>query len=88
MSTPRLQVVENKTNPRSDRYVAFIEDDVNEGGSAIIGSGPTEIAAVVDAMANLAPILTELRHRNYELVTVESAPDEWRKHLAAIADPR
>lgn len=78
--SPSLCVVEDKTNPRSDRYVVFVEDD---DGAVILGSGPTEDSALIDAQANLAPILGALRHKTYELATVEIPPaDTWGRHRA------
>lgn len=83
MADPSLQVVEDKTNQRSERYVVFVEDD---NGATVLGSGPIEDEAVVDALANLLPIVEALRRRTYELATVEiPQPEDWGRHRASVA---
>lgn len=84
MSAPTLVVVENRTNPRATRYEVYIEE---AEGSAIVGSGPTERDAVVDALANLSPILTALRSGDFEIVTLESVERTEYEQRRMLANP-
>lgn len=84
MSAPTLVVVENRTNPRATRYEVYIEE---AEGAAIVGSGPTERDAVVDALANLSPILTALRSGDFDIVTLESVERTEYDQRRVLANP-
>ena len=68
MTFPLLVVIEDRNRPRVERYQAFIDEPE---GCALVGSGPTDQEAVIDAQEHLEAIFTQLRQRTYALQVVE-----------------
>lgn len=83
VTTPHLIVVEDRNSPREARYKVFVEEFAGEG-SAVVGAGPTEPEAIIDAQSNLEELFRVLRTRDYDLQILQSLTmDEyWRRHLA------